>query len=81
VYEHIVRHAGRRNAHQAVVQVRRKLCPLRYDELMDVKEIWVDTAMRLGPREIRLMERILNAQARVSAFAPALAGPSRTGNA
>jgi hypothetical protein len=47
---------------------------------MEVKEIWVDNAMRLGPREIRLMERLLNAQARVSAFSPALITPPRTGN-
>jgi DSF synthase len=81
VYEHIVRQAGRQNTHQAVLQVRRKLRPLLYEELMDVKEIWVDSAMRLGPREIRLMERLVNAQTRVSAFAPASITPPRTGNA
>jgi hypothetical protein len=47
---------------------------------MEVKEIWVDTAMRLGPREIRLMERLVNAQERASAFAPASITPPRTGN-
>lgn len=81
VYEHIVRQEGRRNAHQAVLQVRRKLRPLLYRELMEVREIWVDTAMRLGPREIRLMERLVNAQGRVSTFAPASITPLRTGNA
>jgi len=82
VYEHIVRQAGRRNAHQAVLQVRRKLRPLLYQELMEVREIWVDTAMRLGPREIRLMERLVNAQGRVPASAPAsIITPLRTGNA
>ena len=81
VYEHIVRQAGRQNTHQAVLQVRRKLRPLLYEELMDVKEIWVDSAMRLGPREIRLMERLVNAQTRVSACAPASITPPRTGNA
>ncbi|HEX2719529.1 MAG TPA: crotonase/enoyl-CoA hydratase family protein [Candidatus Deferrimicrobium sp.] len=81
VYEHIVRQAGRQNAQQAVLQVRRKLRPLLYEELMEVKEIWVDTAMRLGPREIRLMERLVNAQTRVSAVAPASIIPPRTENA
>jgi DSF synthase len=81
VYEHIVRQAGKRNARQAVLLVRRKLRPLLYDELMEVKEIWVDSAMRLGPREIRLMERIANVQTRVSAHAPASIIPPRTGNA
>ena len=81
VYEHIVRQAGRQNAHQAVLQVRRKLRPLLYEELMEVKEIWVESAMRLGPREIRLMERLVHAQARVPAFAPASIPPPRAGNA
>jgi len=81
VYEHIVRQAGKRNAQQAILQVRRKLRPLRYEQLLDVKEIWVDTAMRLGPREIRLMERLLNAQSRVSASVPASIPPPRTGRA
>jgi DSF synthase len=81
VYEHIVRQAGQRNAQQAVLQIRRKLRPLLYEELMEVKEIWVDTAMRLGPREIRLMERLVKAQTRVSASAPASITPPRTGNA
>jgi len=80
VYEHIVRQSGKRNAQQAILQVRRKLRPLRYEQLLDVKEIWVDTAMRLGPREIRLMERLVNAQSRVSASAPASIPPPRTGS-
>lgn len=81
VYEHIVRQAGKRNAQQAVLQVRRKLRPLLYEELMEVKEIWVDSAMRLGPREIRLMERLVNAQARVPVWAPTSITPPRTGSA
>jgi len=81
VYEYIVRQTGRQNSQQAILQVRRKLQPLHYEELMEVKEIWVDTAMRLGPRELRLMERIVNAQARVSAIPPVPIPPPRTGNA
>jgi hypothetical protein len=48
---------------------------------MEVKEIWVDTAMRLGPREIRLMERLVNAQARVPVIAPVSITPPRSGHA
>jgi DSF synthase len=81
VYEHIVRQAGKRNAQQAILQVRRKLRPLLYEELMNVKDIWVETAMRLGPREIRLMERLVNAQSRVSASAPVSIPPPRKGTA
>lgn len=81
VYEYIVRNEDRRNAREAIHRVRRRMFPVRYEELLDVADIWVDTAMQVGPREIRLMERLVNAQARVSAFAPASITPPRTGNA
>jgi DSF synthase len=81
VYEYIVRNEDRRNARVAIHRVRRRLFPLRYEELLDVADIWVDTAMRVGPREIRLMERLMNAQGRVSAFAPASIIPLSKGNA
>ncbi len=80
VYEHIIRQASKRNARQAVLQVRRKLRPLVYEDLLEVREIWVDAAMRLGSREIRLMERLVNAQARIPAFAPVPITPPRTGS-
>ena len=64
VYEYIVRNEGRRNAHEAIHRVRRRLFPLRYEELLDVADIWVDTAMQVGPREIRLMERLARSQGR-----------------
>ena len=31
---------------------------------MEIAEIWVDTAMRTGTRDIRLMERLIKAQER-----------------
>jgi hypothetical protein len=38
--------------------------------MLAVGEIWVDTAMRVGPREIRLMERLTRAQERTVARMP-----------
>ncbi len=66
VYEYIVRNANRENAREGIHRVRRRLFPLRYEELLDVAEIWVDTAMRIGPREIRLMERLARSQEKLS---------------
>jgi hypothetical protein len=40
--------------------------------MMEISELWVDTALRIGPREMRLMERLVNAQARTSAPARTL---------
>lgn len=62
LYEYIVRNSARGNAREGVLKVRRRMRPVRYDQLLEVLDIWVETAMRVGPREIRLMERILRAQ-------------------
>jgi len=62
VYEYIVRNENRGNAREGIHRVRRRLFPLRYEELLDVTEIWVDTVMRIGPREIRMMERLARSQ-------------------
>jgi DSF synthase len=70
VYEYIVRNAGRRNAMNAVRKIRGKLFPLRYEDLLEVTEVWIDAALRIGPREIRLMERLARAQERVAPGEP-----------
>jgi DSF synthase len=66
VYEYIVRNENRGNAREGIQRVRRRLFPLRYEELLDVADIWVDTAMQIGPREIRLMERLARSQEKLS---------------
>jgi DSF synthase len=70
VYEYIVRNENRGNARDAIHRVRRRLFPLPYEELLDVADIWVDTAMRVGPREIRLMERLARSQGKISRREP-----------
>lgn len=62
VYEHILRSATRGNAREAVLRVKRRLHPIRYEQLLEVIEIWVDAAMRLGSREIQLMGRLARSQ-------------------
>ncbi len=66
VYEYIVRNEDRRNAREAIHRVRRRMFPVRYEERLDVADIWVDTAMKVGPREIRLMERLARSQGKLS---------------
>jgi len=71
VYEYIVRNSARRTAHEAVRKVRRRLHPIRYEQLIEVTSIWVEAAMRVGARDIRLMERLARTQER-----PAVREPS-----
>ena len=66
VYDYIVRQAGKDRAAAGIHQVRRRLAPVRYEQLLEVAEIWVDTALRMGSRELRMMERLVRAQERVA---------------
>jgi DSF synthase len=41
----------------------REICrPISINELMQVTEVWVDTAMQLGDKSLRTMERLVKAQ-------------------
>ncbi len=51
----------------AMNSVRRIGQPVTYDELMGITEVWVDTALALGDKSLRTMERIVRAQTRRSA--------------
>lgn len=54
---------GRRFTSQcAVYEARRKVQPMPYEELRDIVEIWVDTALRLQDIDLRKMERLVAAQ-------------------
>ncbi|MFC5578101.1 crotonase/enoyl-CoA hydratase family protein [Lysobacter niabensis] len=53
-------------AHLALNAVRGISQPVSRDELMSITELWVDSALRLGDRSLRMMERIVRAQVRRS---------------
>lgn len=54
-------------AHLALNRVRRIANPVPREELMAITEVWVDSALALGERSLRTMERIVRAQLRRSA--------------
>lgn len=51
-------------SHLAMNSVRGISQRVSYDELMGITEIWVDTALALGDKSLRMMERIVRAQER-----------------
>ena len=50
---------------EAVFSAARHVNPVSYDELERVVEIWADACLKLGSRELRIMERLVSAQARL----------------
>lgn len=62
VYEYIRRENRARNGFRALRQVRDLRDPITYKELLDIVEIWVDAAMKLESRDLRMMERLVSRQ-------------------
>ncbi|WP_457674472.1 crotonase/enoyl-CoA hydratase family protein [Thiolapillus sp.] len=48
----------------AVLAMREEVFPLTYDELKRIVMLWVDSAMALPDRDLRMMERLVKAQSR-----------------
>lgn len=62
VHEFIRRNQRISHARSAMNRVREIAQPVNLIELMQVTEIWVDTAMQLGEKSLRTMERLVRAQ-------------------
>ena len=62
VTELINRRKRTRNGLAGMAAARRRVHRLDFAELMDVVEIWVDSALRLNPRDLKLMHRLVSRQ-------------------
>jgi DSF synthase len=54
------------HARLAMQRVRDYATPVPLEELMRITDIWVDTALQLGEKSLRTMERLVKAQERRS---------------
>ena len=62
VYDYVKREEKARNGIRAMRAVRDIVNPVTYEELLQVTERWVDAAMQLRPRDLRMMERLVKRQ-------------------
>ena len=60
----IAKNAKRRNGLQAVHRARQFIHPITREELDGIVNLWVDAAMRLGERDLKMMNRLVRAQMR-----------------
>jgi DSF synthase len=52
----------RQNAHKAIQRAKQIVQPIRLEELKAIVEVWVDAAMQLEARDLRMMARLVKAQ-------------------
>jgi DSF synthase len=62
VHDFIRREARSRNGALALRNVREEIQPISYVELMRVADVWVDAALRLESKDLRMMERLVSRQ-------------------
>ena len=62
VYEYIKKEQKSGNGFRALRQAKRICNPITYEELMGITEVWVDAALRLNDRDLRMMERLVSRQ-------------------
>ena len=59
-----------RNGHAALAAARRRVHGVSFGELMDIVQIWVDAALRLNERDLKLMHRLVSRQNGLGAAPP-----------
>lgn len=65
VYDYVQKVHKRRNGVAATYQARRTVSPITREELMKITTVWVDAALRLSAKDIRVMLRIVHSQDRL----------------
>jgi len=64
VREYVRRNERHRNGMQAIFDCRQHFQPVKYEELVGITNIWVDAAMRLEEKDLKLMSRLVRSQFR-----------------
>ena len=58
----IKRRTRMRNGLAALAATRRRVHSITFEELLDVVNIWVDAALRINLRDLKLMQRLVSKQ-------------------
>ncbi len=73
VYDYVRRDSRVRNGALALRAARELIQPITYEELLKITDIWVDAAMRIEQKDLRMMERLIARQGGKQATGPVLA--------
>jgi len=70
VHAYMQKYMRASNGYDAIHRVRQIYHPISYDELMRIVTIWVDAALQLNERDMRVMERIARTQEKLAVVHP-----------
>ena len=62
VYEYIKKENRAKNGYQAFRKATKCCNPISYEELKNITTIWVDAALKLESKDLRMMERLISRQ-------------------
>ena len=62
VNKFIKKHEKNRNTRISLLKIRNRVNRVSYEELIDIGEIWVEAAMSLTSRELKVMARLIRSQ-------------------
>jgi len=65
VQDYIRRNERRRNGMQAVFSCRQHFHPVGYEELLNIANLWVNAALRLEEKDLKLMSRLARSQSKL----------------
>jgi hypothetical protein len=58
----------RRNSYRAMSMAKREYLPVSLAEMQAIVDVWVDAAMKLETRDMRMMARLVRAQDKLSSM-------------
>lgn len=64
VHEFIRKQERRANGFRAIQRVRQRYNPVTYGELIDITNIWVEAALNLTEKDLKVMDRLVRSQER-----------------
>lgn len=54
------------NTRRAILKIRDRVNPVTFEEMLDIGEIWVESAMSLSSKELKIMQRLVKSQDRMA---------------
>jgi len=62
VYDYVDKQSRRSNGYMALKKARQRFNPVTYQEMVDIMHVWVEAALRLSDRDLKVMDRFVRSQ-------------------